>query len=35
MAAPLKPDPDSGERDLETENRRISADMAAKFIYSR
>jgi hypothetical protein len=25
MAAPLKPDPHSGERDLETEDRRISA----------
>jgi hypothetical protein len=31
MAAPLKPDPHSGERDLETANLRISADTAQEF----
>jgi hypothetical protein len=30
MATPLKPDPHSGERDLETANRRIS-DTAPEF----
>jgi hypothetical protein len=34
MAAPLKPDPHSGERDLE-KDRRILADTAPEFIYSR
>ena len=31
MAPPLKPDPHSGERDLETANRCISANAAPDF----
>jgi len=31
MAPPLKPDPHSGERDLETANRCISANSAPEF----